>query len=127
MRFELIDRVIERRPDGLVAVKCVSSAEEYLADHFPGFAVLPGVMMLEAMVQAGRAFLVDQAPADRPLVLAEVRNLRYGNMVRPGQSLKVEVTLRQPSAQGWEFQGVGSVNDEPAVQGRFRLALLEEN
>ncbi len=130
MRFELIDRVIERRPDGLVAVKCVSSAEEYLADHFPGFAVLPGVMMLEAMVQAGRAFLVDQAPPDRPLVLAEVRNIRYGNMVRPGQSLKVEVTLR-PSAgggpgQGWEFQGVGSVNDEPAVQGRFRLALLEK-
>src|SRR4051812_18814442 len=54
MRFELIDRVLERGPGRLVAMKNVTSAEEYLGDHFPGFPVLPGVMMLEALVQAGR-------------------------------------------------------------------------
>jgi len=107
-----------------VALKCVSSAEEYLADHFPGFAVLPGVMMLEALVQAGRLLLAEQA-GGVPLVLAEVRNIRYGNMVRPGQTLQVEVTLRGSSADGWDLQGVGSVNNEPAVQGRFRLVPLK--
>ena len=130
VRFELIDRVIERSPQHLVGVKCVTSAEEYLGDHFPTFPVLPGVMMLEALVQAGRLLLTDQSRAlKRPLILQEVRNLRYGNMVRPGQTLKVEVTLRPakdaaaPTA-GWEFDGVGKVEDQVAVQGRFKLAPL---
>ncbi|MCA9299800.1 MAG: hypothetical protein KDA28_12075, partial [Phycisphaerales bacterium] len=54
MHFDLIDRVIETGTEHLVALKHVSAAEEYLQDHFPGFPVLPGVMMLETMVQAGR-------------------------------------------------------------------------
>jgi len=127
LRFELIDRVLEREPGRIVAIKAVTSAEEYLADHFPGFAVLPGVMMLEALVQAGRLLLADQASGDaagpgEPLVLAQVRNLRYGNMVRPGQTLRVEVTLRDKADDGWELAGVGTVNEQTAVQGRFRLA-----
>ena len=54
MRFVLIDRIVEVRPgQSLVAVKNLSLAEEYLADHFPGFPVMPGVLMLEALTQAG--------------------------------------------------------------------------
>ncbi len=126
MRFELIDQVVERESDRLVAIKNVTAAEEYLADHFPGFAVLPGVLMLEALVQAGRLLLADRGVADRPLVLAEVRNVRYGQMVRPGQCLKVEVTLRGGGSaeQGYDLTGVGSVDEQVAVQGRFRLAPL---
>lgn len=128
MRFELIDRVLEQSPDRLVAVKAVTSAEEYLADHFPGFPVLPGVMMLETLVQAGRALVgaLPASPTDRPLVLTEVRNVRYGNMVRPGQCLKVEVTLRSADDEGWDLQGVGSVDEQVAVQGRFRLARVPD-
>lgn len=121
MRFALIDQVIERTADRLVAIKAVSSAEEYLADHFPGFPVLPGVLMLEALVQAARE-LVDGSAA--PLVLVEVRNIRYGNMVRPGQCLRVEVVLRRRQEEDWEFDAVGRVEDQVAVQGRFRLAPL---
>ena len=55
MHFCLVDRILERSDDRIVTIKLVSNAEEYLRDHFPGFPVLPGVMMLEAMVQAGRA------------------------------------------------------------------------
>jgi 3-hydroxyacyl-[acyl-carrier-protein] dehydratase len=134
VRFVLIDRVLERQPDRLVAIKNVTAAEEYLGDHFPGFPVLPGVMMLEALVQAGRTLLagIDPAP-ERPLVLAEVRNIRYGNMVRPGQSLRVEVSLKsggKPGGDGgepgWEFTGTGTVDGQVAVQGRFTLKPLAE-
>ena len=120
MRFELIDRVLERCPDRLTAVKTVTMAEEYLADHFPGFPVLPGVLMLESLVQAARV-LAGIHPSASPLVVSEVRNVRYGSMVRPGQTLQVEVTLRQRSEAGMEFQGVGTVDGQIAIQGRFRL------
>ena len=137
MRFELIDQVLEQAPDRVVAIKNVTRAEEYLADHFPDFPVLPGVLMLEALVQAARLLLA-KAPAsaeasgpdggacgDAPLVLAQVRNIRYGSMVRPGDCLRVEVVLRRLVDGEWEFDGVGRVGDQVAVQGRFRLAPLD--
>lgn len=120
MRFELIDQVLEREPQRLRALKNVSVAEEYLADHFPGFAVLPGVMMLETLVQAGRK-LLESLGEPGPWVLSEARNVRYGNMVRPGQALVVEVTLRSRSDEGVSLMGVGTVGDQVAVQARFTL------
>ena len=125
LRFELIDQVLDTQEDSLTGVKAVTSAEEYLADHFPGFPVLPGVMMLETMVQAARLFLAERPEAgDRPMVMTQVRNVRYGNMVRPGQALTVKVTLRGHDGSGYDFQGVGTVNEQTAVQGRFRLEPL---
>lgn len=124
MRFTLIDKVLEQDADRIVAIKNVTSAEEYLGDHFPGFPVLPGVMMLETLVQAARTLIreVDGPPKSGHLVIGEVRNLRYAAMVRPGQALKVEVTLRKREDDGsLEFQGLGTVGDDVAVQGRFRL------
>lgn len=121
MRFELIDRVLEQEGDRLTAVKAVTAAEEYLGDHFPGFPVLPGVMMLEALVQAGRRLVAARGLCEGNLVLREVRNVRYGNMVRPGQSLRVEVTLNKHDNERFDFKGTGMVDDSVAVQGRFIL------
>ncbi|MEM8739799.1 MAG: beta-hydroxyacyl-ACP dehydratase [Planctomycetota bacterium] len=128
MRFQLIDKVLERDGERLVAVKAVTNAEEYLGDHFPSFPVLPGVMMLETLVQAARELMrgLDGPPTAGPLVVAEVRNLRYAAMVRPGQRLQVDVTVRKRGEDGAvDFQGVGTVEDEVAVQGRFRLVPLK--
>ena len=125
MKFYLIDRVIEQTADSIVALKALTAAEEYLADHFPGFPVMPGVMMLETLVQAARRLIRDaDGPASPgPLVVAQARNIRYAAMVRPGQTLRVEVTLRKRNDDGTlDFQGTGTVNDEVAVQGRFSLA-----
>jgi len=124
LRFELIDQVLEQDAERLRAVKNVTVAEEYLADHFPGFAVLPGVMMLETLVQAGRRLLEARAEPGEPWILAEVRNVRYGNMVRPGQALTVEVTLRKAEEGCYDFAGVGMVGEQVAVQARFQLAPL---
>jgi 3-hydroxyacyl-[acyl-carrier-protein] dehydratase len=123
VRFQLIDRVVASQPDRLVAVKAVTAAEEYLADHFPDFPVLPGVLMLEALVEAGRRLVAPQADGQRLLPL-NVRNVRYGAFVRPGSLLELEVQLRKAEESGWECSGVGRVGDEVAVQGRFRLSPL---
>lgn len=126
MRFNLIDRILERTADRVVAVKCVTAAEEYLGDHFPGFPVLPGVMMLEALVQAGRLLVGEAggAVSGVPLVVTGVRNVRYSSMVRPGESLRVDVRLRGVDGDAWDLEGIGTVDDQTAVQGRFRLTPL---
>ena len=84
MRFTLIDHVVELElGKKIVAVKNLSMAEEYLADHFPGFPVMPGVLMLEAMTQAG-AWLVRASEdfAHSMVVLKQVGNVKYGPICR---------------------------------------------
>jgi 3-hydroxyacyl-[acyl-carrier-protein] dehydratase len=135
MKFHLIDSVVEQSADRIVAIKQVSLAEEYLADHFPSFPILPGVLMIEAMVQAARQLLMDRTPRDRPLVLGEVKSLKFGNMVRPGEALVVEVSIHSANEDGsFSFKGTGRVrrtqealNGEmaTAVSGRFTMRLLQ--
>ena len=101
MKFELIDRIIElTRGERLVAVKVVSLAEEYLADHFPTFPVLPGVLMLEALTQAA-GWLVRDALNFVPslILLRQAKNVTFKGFVRPGDGLTVTVTCRR-LAQG---------------------------
>ncbi|MAX24788.1 MAG: beta-hydroxyacyl-ACP dehydratase [Phycisphaeraceae bacterium] len=125
LKFELIDNVLELEADRIVAIKNVTSAEEYLADHFPSFPVLPGVMMLETLVQAARILVAkSQNTGDTPLIMAQARNIRYGNMVKPGQSLIVEVTLKGEKDGQWQLVGTGKVDGSVAVQGKFAMAAL---
>ncbi len=102
MHFSLIDRVLSRDENGATTLKHVSSAEEYLQDHFPTYPVLPGVMMLEAMIQAARAVL----PPEPPMVLSRVGALKYGAFVRPGDSILVQVTRSATNPDGTsDFRG----------------------
>ena len=126
MKFQLIDEVLESTPERLVALKNVTSSEEYLADHFPSFPVLPGVFMLESMIQAARALLREQGHLR--MMLGEVRALRYGTFVRPGESLRVEVQLQKETDGTFQFKGTGTRvrpdgTGEPstAVSGRFTM------
>ena len=126
MKFCLTDQILELAPDRAVALKNVSSAEEYLGDHFPSFPVLPGVFMLEVMVQAARAVLAEQGLSH--MMLGEVKALRYGSFVRPGESLRVEVELLKQEEDRYSFKGSGQRvshgNDalsDTAVSGRFTM------
>ena len=119
MHFNLVDAVLEQSADRIVTIKNVSAAEEYLQDHFPTFPVLPGVLMIESLVQAGRRLLSSRG--DGRLVLGGVRALKYGSFVRPGDTLRVEVTLTKSHADGsFDLKGEGTVlrpGPAPADQG----------
>jgi 3-hydroxymyristoyl/3-hydroxydecanoyl-(acyl carrier protein) dehydratase len=115
MHFDLVDCVLERTESRIVTLKQVSRSEEYLQDHFKDFPVLPGVLMLEAMVQAARHLLIESGARQR-MVLGSVRGLKYGAFVRPGDSLRVEVALLQRREDGSvEFRGEGT-RLSPAVE-----------
>jgi len=135
MRFSMIDQVLEVTVTRVVAVKNVTMAEEYLGDHFPGFPVLPGVFMVETLVQAAR-ILLDEAHRGRDRhVLGSVKAIRYGNFVAPGEALRVEVVLEKELPDGsLQFKGTGRVvrpggggmPDSPvdvdtAISGRFTM------
>ncbi len=105
MKFNLIDRIESITDERIVAVKYVSLAEEYLADHFPTFPVLPGVMMLEALTQAAGWLLYRRSNFAKSIaVLKEARNVKYGNFVAPGNSLRVEVDFFKPTDTGAVFR-----------------------
>lgn len=123
MKFNLIDQIEQLSSERIVGVKYVSLAEEYLADHFPTFPVLPGVMMLEALTQAAGWLLHHRCNFAKSMaVLREARNVKYGQFVAPGNFLRVDVEFNKETDAGASFKAVGSVNDEQALQARIELA-----
>jgi 3-hydroxyacyl-[acyl-carrier-protein] dehydratase len=126
VKFNLIDRIEAAGPDRIVAFKYVSLAEEYLADHFPTFPVLPGVMMLEALTQAAGWVLHLRHDFARSMaVLKEARNVKYGQFVAPGNCLRVEVELNKPTDTGAVFKAVGWVGSSQALSARLELAYFD--
>jgi 3-hydroxyacyl-[acyl-carrier-protein] dehydratase len=123
MKFSMIDRIIELTPrERVVAVKAVSLAEEYLADHFPTFPVLPGVLMLEALVESA-AWLVREAEAfaSSVILLRYTRNVTFKSFVRPGNLLTLTVTCRRLAHGESDFDGVGHCRQDEVVRARFGL------
>src|SRR5437773_11880539 len=95
MRFNLVDEIRQLEPGRKIqAVKNLTLGEEYLADHFPSFPVMPGVLMLETLVEAG-AWLLRLTDNYRHsvIVLRDARNVKYGNFMQPGQSLVVSAVM----------------------------------
>ncbi len=123
MRFSLLDRIDELQPgERIAAVKTLSLAEEYLADHFPQFPVMPGVLMLEAMTQAG-AWLVRAGEDFRHsmVVLKEAKNVKYGQFVEPGQTLQVTAEIVEQTDGETMLKARGSVEGRTTVSGRLVL------
>src|SRR4029079_18881704 len=111
MRFVLIDRILELTPgESLVAVKNLTLAEEYLADHFPGFPVMRGVLMLEALTQAG-AWLIRETEdfAHSVIVLKSARTIKYGSFVEPGRQLQLRVEITDHGPRETAFRGKGVI------------------
>ena len=125
MKFILIDRIesIDAEQGRIVARKGLSLAEEYLADHFPTFPVMPGVLMLEAMVQTASWLVrVRQEFSHSMVVLAGARNVNYRSFVAPGGSLMVTADAVRIDAGESEFRASGRKADgSEIVKARLRL------
>jgi 3-hydroxyacyl-[acyl-carrier-protein] dehydratase len=123
MRFALVDRIVSLKPGAsITTIKTLSLAEEYLADHFPRFPVMPGVMMLESMTQAGAWLIrVSDDFAHSLITLKQARNLRFRNFVSPGQVLTVSANILEQSPNETHLQVQGKLADSVAVTGRLVL------
>jgi 3-hydroxyacyl-[acyl-carrier-protein] dehydratase len=132
MRFKLLDRITALEPNvSITAVKGLGLAEDYLADHFPLFPVMPGVFMLEAMTQASAWLIrVSEDFQHSMVLLKEARNVKYADFVAPGQILTVTAEILGQDEKETKLKVHGSVDGRTNVSARLvmsRFNLAEGN
>jgi len=123
MKFVLIDKIITLESGkNITTVKNVSLAEEYLADHFPTFPVLPGVLLLEGLIESA-SWIVRQYEnfAHSMVLLEQARNIKYKSFLAPGGQIEYFVEAKAIDENISSFKGRGVVQDETIVEGKFGL------
>ncbi len=123
MRFILIDKVISlENGKEIKAVKNVCLAEEYLADHFPVFPVLPGVLLLQGMIESA-SWLVREVEnfAHSMLLLEQARNVKYKSFLTPGGQIEYTVQAKTIEENVSSFTGFGESEGQRIVEARFGL------
>ena len=125
--FLLIDRVVEMtRRERIVALKNVTVNEPYFQGHFPGFPIMPGVLMVEAIAQAGGALLLTEI-ADREqnlMVFSGIERARFRRPVVPGDQLRIEVTVLAWRKNAVRMEGQIFVGDKRVCEAIVSCRLV---
>lgn len=124
--FLMVDRVLDVVPGkSIVAIKNVTINEAYFEGHFPGHPVVPGVLILEAMAQAGGVLAYETATAEERiwiLYLVGIEESRFRDTVRPGDQLTLRVELVKRRRNLWRFTGVAEVDGKPVAEAVILMA-----
>jgi 3-hydroxyacyl-[acyl-carrier-protein] dehydratase len=126
--FLLIDRVLEmERKTRIVAVKNVTINEPHFAGHFPDFPIMPGVLMVEAIAQAGGALLLTEySQHDRDtklMVFTGIDSAKFRRPVVPGDQLRIEVTVLNWRSNAVRMRGIATVDGKVACEAIVMCAL----
>jgi 3-hydroxyacyl-[acyl-carrier-protein] dehydratase len=126
--FLLLDEVTEIEPGArVVARKRVREDEWYLAGHFPGRPIMPGVLMVEAMAQAGAVAVLSEPENRGKLALfAGIDDVRFKQIVRPGDELEVTCELERVRGPVGRGKAKATVDGRLAVRGTLTFALTED-
>ena len=123
--FLLVDRVIELEPGKrAVAMKQVTANEPQFTGHFPGWPIMPGVLMVEALAQtAGIAVLTLDEYRGKLGLFAGIDECRFRRLVVPGDALRLEVTVEKLRGMFGRVRAVASVDGEPAVEAVLSIVV----
>ena len=132
--FLLIDRVIElKRKERIVAIKNVTINEPFFNGHFPGLPIMPGVLIVEAIAQAGGALLLTEVAdrSDKIMVFTGIERARFRRPVGPGDQLRLEVELKGwrevPGMTAAKMLGVASVGDKKVAEATVSCQLIDSS
>jgi 3-hydroxyacyl-[acyl-carrier-protein] dehydratase len=122
----LIDRIVEiERKTRIVAIKNVSINEPHFAGHFPNFPIMPGVLIVEAIAQAGATLLLTEIPdrASKLMVFTGIDSAKFRRPVVPGDQLRIEVTVLNWRTTAAKLRGVVTVDGKLACEATVMCAL----
>lgn len=125
--FLLIDRVIEmERKVRIVAIKNVTVNEPHFTGHFPDYPIMPGVLTIEAMAQAGGALLLTEIPdrEDKLMVFTGIEGARFRRPITPGDQLRIEVTVLNWRSRVVKMKGVCTVDGKVAADAVITCQLV---
>jgi 3-hydroxyacyl-[acyl-carrier-protein] dehydratase len=128
--FLLIDRVIDLTPrERIVAIKNVTINEPFFAGHFPGNPIMPGVLILEAIAQAGGALLLTEVQdrADKLMVFTGIERARFRRPVVPGDQLRIEVEVKVWRQNAVRMEGKAFVGDKRAAEATVTCRLVDRS
>ncbi|HEY6849208.1 MAG TPA: 3-hydroxyacyl-ACP dehydratase FabZ [Terracidiphilus sp.] len=125
--FLLIDRVVEFEPTKrLVAIKNVTINEPFFQGHFPGYPIMPGVLVVEAMAQAGGMIMMAELPdRDRKLVVfTGIERAKFRRPVTPGDQLRIEVEVLSMRTRAGRIQGRAMVDGKLACEATLTCQVV---
>ncbi|UCE25615.1 MAG: bifunctional UDP-3-O-[3-hydroxymyristoyl] N-acetylglucosamine deacetylase/3-hydroxyacyl-ACP dehydratase [Candidatus Zixiibacteriota bacterium] len=126
--FLLIDRVLDLDPDkSVVAIKNVSINEPFFQGHFPDHPIMPGVLILEAMAQAGGILLLNaiENPETKVVYFMTIDNAKFRKPVVPGDQLRFELNMRAFRRNTCKMSGVAFVEDEVVASADFMAMVMD--
>ena len=126
--FLLVDRVLQVEPGKrIVALKNVTMNEPFFQGHFPGAPVMPGVLIVEAMAQAGAVLLLDPMPdRDRKLVyFTGIDGARFRRAVLPGDQLTLTLEVLNLRPRACKMRGIAEVDGQRAAEAEILSALVD--
>lgn len=125
--FLWVDEVLELTPERIRASKRVAPDEPFFRGHYPDFPLTPGVLVCEAVFQAGAILLAgraaDRVAAGEVPVLTRIQDARFKTMVRPGDTLELEARVTEQVGPAFWLEGKATVGGKLAVSVKFTCAL----
>ena len=126
MRFLLVDRLLQiETGKSLVAAKCVALSEDYFADHFPGFPVMPGSLILEGFEQASHLLMGISSDFARSATLRRVSRGSFRHLVRPGDRLLLRISLARFTETDAQVQADATSEGEKVADARLEFNLKD--
>ena len=125
--FLLIDRVVEIEPkQRIVAIKNVTFNEPHFQGHFPDYPIMPGVLMVEAIAQAGGALLLTEIPdrANKLMVFTGIDSAKFRKPVVPGDQVRIEVKVLNWRSTAVRMQGMATVDGKLVCEAVVMCALV---
>ncbi len=125
--FLMVDRIIEIQDDFIVGLKNVTVNEPHFTGHFPGFPVMPGVLIIEAMAQVSGILVGKMAPHTRGRImyLAAVENAKFRKPVVPGDQLRIEMKMLRLKHAVAKIQGIAKVDGQVVAEATLMCTLTE--